>query len=319
MRCHTFESNELLAGLPVLRHRFFRGNRPTVGPCKHNPPTHNEGRVYSANPKHIVPHNGNTPFWVLEAVNMKMTLRGGRLAVLGASRGHLVLICGATEIQDTQEESGYNSYVEMVAEENNDDGTKDALLAIRGGIFKVVQQGKAYYLKCNYSRGTLTRMTENAYRKLLQRDAEKAAAERKKQEEWETEQKRWTKKSEEVTAQGVAVKFRHHSGVSLYRGHYRPTDTYVEVVVLGDTEKPARTITVDKAIRTQAGWEKFSDRRFAALHQSCPSTFTLHGVRKFEERDTGERRDVTTWYDLDSTELAAWIAKARVMANGDHS
>lgn len=308
MQCHTLDFAGLSGGLPVLEHHFFVYGIVPNG--RNNPVDVLEGRVYSAVPKYIQPRQGGKPFWVLEAQNVRCRASRYGLEFTGISLGYLVLVLGASEFWDTKDESGYDSYIETVAERKNDDGTKDLLLAIRGGIFKVEQQGTVRYLNCNSHRNTLRCLSESEYRKILKRDAAKAKQEAQKRAEVEAEEKRWRKRSEEVSAVGNISVFRHHSGVSLMPGHYRATDTYIKVVVPGDTEKPSRTISVDTPIRTQTGWRLITEKRVTALTQTCPVQIKLVGKREFEERDDGRRRNVTTWYNPDPDELKAWIERA---------
>ena len=81
--------------------------------------------------------------------------------------------------------------------------------------------------------------------------------------------------------------------------------------VPGDQEKPARTISVDTAIRQQTDWKVITGRRFDALAQTRPAQIKLIGKREFEEHDDGKRRNVVTWYEPDPAELKVWIARAQ--------
>jgi hypothetical protein len=310
MQCHTLDFEGLWDGLPVLEHPFFVDG--VVPNSRHNPVVTVGGLVYSATLIHIQPRGGGNPFWVLGAQNVKAVVgRRGSLELKGRTPGHLVLVLGASEFQDTKDESGYRSNIDTIAERNNDDGTKDLLLAIRNGIYRVVQKGTPCYLNCNSRRDTLKCLSESEYRRILKRDAEKEVREAEKHALVEVEEKRWTKRSEEVSVVGNISVFRHHSGVSLFKRQYRVTDTYIEVEVPGDQEKPALTISVDTAIRQQTDWKVITGRRFDALAQTRPAQIKLIGKREFEEHDDGKRRNVVTWYEPDPAELKVWIARAQ--------
>ena len=303
MKCYTVngslrEGIDLNSGYDLLLGR--RGPdcwEERVSLCRHRPANGYHRTVITATPKHVVPLGRDgfqpRPFWVLEES------RDERSEVL------VLLCCKSWEL--------VSGRCELVIEGWHRQG-RESLIRLSGVIKVATEEGGVAYLVFEPGDRTLKALSQDAYDS-RERTRLEAEEERKRQQEererlYREEQARWTRRCEEVAVVKVSrFRFVHHSGVNRLGYAYRPTNTYIEVTLAGDS-KPARTISVDDFVRERAGWKLITARREDALRAALPKQFTLRGERRYEQRDTGENRNEEVWYTIDQAELETWVARA---------
>lgn len=170
----------------------------------------------------------------------------------------------------------------------------EVLLCFTGAI-EVTSHGKmTMYLVRNPEDGSVRMMTASMYN---------------------TYKSQWVKRHrylDDVVVSGFG--FRHHSGFYCHSSHrYRHTNTYIECTISGDTVLE-RHISVDDIIRTEGDWDRITEKRFNALCKTLPEQFTLHVKRVWEENlMTRERRYEHVWYSIVVREVQDWAARAKTI------